>query len=114
MAKRHYTGAELIADLERKIVYLKEAQKAEAEQYPPMKGAKLARVVKLIYIYLQDQKEVVKWCLTHIEGFSDSQARAYTRVGEVIDKGISEDKVLDDLCKQIRQDAKNACKGWAR
>ena len=111
--KKHYTGAELIkhcyeriAEIEKQIEYLKEAQAAEAEQYPPIEGAELARVVKLRYIYLQNQTEVGKWCFTHIKGFADNQARANARTVEIIDNGKSEDIELDNLCKQIRENAR--------
>lgn len=118
--RKHYKRAELIEHcyerlrywqtepqkriekIEKTIAFLKEAQAAEAEQYPPMEGAELVRLVKLIYIYMQNQTEVGKWCFAHIEGFAINQTRACARAVEIIDKGKSEDAELETICKEVR------------
>ena len=113
--KKHYKRGELIEYLrgrityiETLITYLKEAERAEAEQYPQLDGAELARLVKLMYVYIQNQTEVGEWCYTHIAGFSSSKSAATARAVAIIDNEQSTDKALDGICKKVRDYARDA------
>lgn len=92
-----------ISECEDILVYLEEARDTEKQTFSQLDGEALAYLVKLMYLYLQSQKDVGSWCLSHVEGFARNKTEAVKRAADIIDNQTCGDDFLEVQCEKSRQ-----------